>query len=114
MELLVLLMVAVVVLCVDIISSSSVMMEEVAGVAFDSGGGRGDWHFSHVTNRGHFTLGGVYCDEIEEIKSVLGLDSSSDVDVGGRSLSSNTSKQWAHICAVAAISSSLAVISFRV
>lgn len=37
-----LLLVAVVVLCVDIISSSSVMMEEDAGVdTFDSGGGRG-------------------------------------------------------------------------
>ena len=60
-------------LCVDV--SSSVMMEEDAVVVtpeeeetFDSnGGGRG--HFSHVTKSGHFTLGGVYCDEVEVMPS---------------------------------------------
>lgn len=118
----------VLVLCVDV--SSSVMMEEevVAGVAIpdveesldrNGGGGRrfggSDRHFSHVTKRGHVTLGGVYCDELVEMvmSSLLALVSS-DVykDDGRRSCFSNVSKQTWHICAEAAtLSSCLGVMS---
>ena len=120
---------SVVVLCVDV--SSSVMMEEevVAGVAIpdveetldrNGGGGRrlggSDRHFSHVTKRGHVTLGGVYCDDLVEMvmSSLLALVSS-DVwceDDGRRSCFSNVSKQTWHICAEAAtLSSCLGVMS---
>ena len=118
----------VVVLCVDV--SSSVMMEEevVAGVAIpdveesldrNGGGGRrlggSDRHFPHVTKRGHVTLGGVYCDDLVEMRvsSLLALVSS-DVyeDDGRRSCFSNVSKQTWHICAEAAtLSSFMGVMS---
>eukprot|EP00986_Skeletonema_menzelii_P016756 scaffold15786_cov259-Skeletonema_menzelii.AAC.1 len=102
-------------------------MEEdvVAGVAIpdddetslDSNGGarrRGgsDRHFSHVTKRGHVTLGGVYRDELVEmiVSSLLLL--ASDDDDGRRSFFSKVSKHRLHICAEAVIlSSSLSVMS---